>query len=195
MKRQKLAKEALDWINSLELPSAPVALSEQSGYLCEQRTTRNVGDEASRKAAYRRRLLHCGLSKWIRKHKSNGLKKLRILEHEVNASLRLQDWRSRVCLNKWLQFVQLQRIAHYVGQRAELKLAMGMPHRYKLQLCLHYWLQKTNIRLRMKIETFQQWKRSMLARNLARMVGSPHRTCISSPSVCVVARTNFFCVL
>jgi len=176
MKRQKLAKEALDWINSLELPLASAPLRDQSGYLYEQRSTRTVGDEATRKAAYRRHLLRCGLSKWIRKHKSKGLKKLRILEHEVNASLRLQDWRSRLCLKKWLQFIQIRRINHYVEQRAELKLAMGMSHRYKLQLYLHYWLQKTNIRLRIKIETFRDWRRSVLARNLARMVSISHIT-------------------
>jgi len=161
--------EALDWSQSLSLNGEQDAAFDEylRGTGLQRSPSKGLNVDA-----YKRFILRGGLSKWIRKHKLKSQRSLKLLQLEVNASLRLQEWKSSICLAQWVNYVSLQQLRVYSARRTELKLSIGMLYRYKIRTCLHYWKLRVEVRRQKKTRLFSLWKHLLRGRFLVKMVSS-----------------------
>ena len=162
---QRRNAEALEWIQSLSLNG-----EEQNTTIQEYLRGNGSPSKGSIVNAYKHRLLKCGLSKWIRNHKLKLQRDLKLLEQEVNVSLRAQKRKSRMCIEQWIDYVSFQQLRVYSARRTELKLSIGMQYRYKLRTCLHYWKLRVRVRQQLKTRLFSLWKQMSRGRLVVKLV-------------------------
>lgn len=164
---QRRNAEALDWIQSLSLNG-----EEQNTTMEEYLRGNGSPSKGLIVDAYKHHLLRRGLSKWIRNHKLKFQRDLHLLEQEVNASLRAQKRKSRMCIEQWIDYVSFQQLRVYSARRTELKLSIGMQYRYKLRTCLHYWKLRVRVRRQLKTRLFSLWQQMSRGRLLVKLVCS-----------------------
>ena len=165
---QRRNAEALHWIQSLSLNG------EEQNTTTEESLRGNGSPSNGLVNAYKHHLLKCGLSKWIQNHKLKLQRDLKLLELEVNASLRAQKRKSCMCLERWVDYVSFQQLRVYSARRTELKLSIGMQYRYKKRTCLHYWKLRVRVRQQLKTRLFSLWKQMSRGRLLVKWVCSQY---------------------
>lgn len=166
----KLAREALDWINSLELPAATA----------EPHDTSSVHYHV---AEYRAKLLQRGLSMWISKHSLRLTTRLSLKAKSTICSDRMLVVRQKLAFKRWRWFVDHCYLSKAAVEYIDNKYIDNMKHRFKLRIYLLYWLARAQHRHRMKALVIRTWEMRRRGSRLLKQVEFAVRVCLRNACV------------
>jgi hypothetical protein len=163
----RLAIEALDWINSLELPAEEVTPPDE--YFRDLKRVRTSGGTERRVLECRAKQLRHGWTTWMSKH--NQLVNLKAAAQRDGPvqMRRMSKLKLHFVLKQWLRFVDHCYLSKSATAYTNAKYVDKMEHKFKMRMMLVYWSLRTRHRSHMKAQCWRAWrihcrKRALLAR-------------------------------
>lgn len=172
-KDRKLALEALHWINSLELPPAPI-VQKYSFFDESSRLAISEQDYDEYISQYRNVVLRRGWLRLIQGTKQRKQARVRCLANECIAVGGRRSMVLRRSIQQWRWFVAHCYLSNAAMDYIERKYQDKMMHRYKLHTVLAYWRIRAKQRKRQKSLTFAVWRKGCTGHKLVFTVS----TCI-----------------
>jgi hypothetical protein len=163
----RLAIEALDWINSLELPAEEVAPSHE--YFSNNARVSTSGGTKRRVLECRAKQLRHGWTTWVAKHNQLvNLKGAAQRDGPVQRE-RMSELKLRLVLKQWMRFVGHCYLSNSAATYISAKYVDRMKHKFKMRMILLYWSLRTRQRSHIKARCWRAWRihcgrRALLAR-------------------------------
>lgn len=168
MKRNTLAKEAFDWMQSLDLPRKPAQV--RFGYFDDMMDSTENSEHTS-VAECKEEALKRSFITWINNHKSRYALKMGMLQREVDCAIRIMDMRIKNTFSVLKHFVQHSSLSVSAVQTQILReQGLTMKWIYKRRMYLLYWFVRSKNRRRMRSMWFKRWGHHRNGRNLVTKV-------------------------
>jgi hypothetical protein len=168
LRGRSLAREALDWMDSLELPTKHCLVVDRVTYMDDWREDKGSYSDEEKACTS---AVHCSLLRWHRRAVCSARRRARCA---YGVSLGVQLHRTAGMQRS----MRLWKHLHYGKQElaAEMELAqvargaLNGILRVRLLLSLRYWALRARVRVGRKLEVFRLWRRRCFARCVARKV-------------------------